>query len=111
MIIEKDFAFRQMCGGRERQEDAFSYSLIGEHGDGSDGILTVVADGMGGHKSGETASKVAVEAFLCRFAVEPGSLHKRLVASMIASNKALAAEFKRKPELEGMGTTDRKSVV
>jgi len=105
MIVEKDFAGRQMRGGREQQEDAYAFSdIVGKHGR-KEGLLVVVADGMGGHTSGEKASKLAVKAFLNQFRHESGTLRERLQSSMTASNAALATEFKRKPELEGMGTT------
>ena len=65
----------------------------------------VIADGMGGHVSGEKASKLAIKAFVRQFHRESGPVPGRLQSSMTASNNALAAEFKRKPELEGMGTT------
>lgn len=105
MIVEKDFAGRQICGGRDRQEDAYAFSnILGTDGHTA-GLLVVVADGMGGHKSGERASKVAMEAFVNRFQHESGAFRTRLQNSMTASNAGLASEFKQEPELEGMGTT------
>ena len=105
MIVEIDYAGRQMRGGRERQEDAYAFSDILGHDEKSEGLLVVVADGMGGHTSGETASVLAMEAFVDRFHRETGPIQERLQNSMTASNFALAEKFKRVPELKGMGTT------
>jgi protein phosphatase len=105
MIAEKYFAARQMRGGREHQEDTWAISAITGLDGRPEGLLVVVADGMGGHTSGEKASKLATRAFLRQFHRETGPVRERLQGSMTASNAAIAREFKRKPELEGMGTT------
>jgi len=105
MIAEKDFAGRQMRGARERQEDAYAFSDIPGNDGRTEGLLVVVADGMGGHNSGELASELALEAFVDSFHRGLGPVRERLQKSMTASNAALAKELKRSPELEGMGTT------
>lgn len=68
----------------------------------SDSIL-IVADGMGGHKAGEVASKLALESFL-KAMDDMDSLPDSLVDSFQKSNEAVynAAQA---PELQGMGTT------
>jgi len=105
MMTERDYAGGQLRGGRERQEDAYAFSVMPGADGRPEGLLIVVADGMGGHTSGEKASSLAVEAFVDRFHRESGSVQERLQNSITASNFALANEFKRMPELKGMGTT------
>lgn len=71
--------------------------------------LFVVADGMGGHKGGETASSLAVKAIgdyfkaaLTGSQLEPGAKVKNAV---IAANQAIQDRGNSEPGLQGMGTT------
>jgi protein phosphatase len=105
MIAEKDFAGRQTRGQRGHQEDAYAYSdIIGKDGR-VEGLLVVVADGMGGHTSGEQASEVALESFISGFHQSSGTIKERFKKALLAANGEIAAELKRFPELDGMGTT------
>jgi len=107
MIAEKDFAGRQHRGARKKQEDAYAFSDIAAR-DGSErieGLLAVLADGMGGHTCGEHASGLAVEGFVEAFHRSTGTLRERLKTAALAANDAIAKELKHQPELEGMGTT------
>src|SRR4029077_19092462 len=105
VIAEKDFAGRQSRGARELQEDAYAFSeIIGADGK-NEGILVVVADGMGGHSAGELASELALKNFIAAFHETTGKIDKRLGKAVQAANEAIAAELQRDPKCEGMGTT------
>jgi protein phosphatase len=105
MIAEKDFAGRQTRGARALQEDAYAFSeIVGANGE-SEGMLVVVADGMGGHTAGERASELALKSFVEAFHRAAGGRRKRLSNALAAANDAIARELKRESGCEGMGTT------
>lgn len=100
-----DLACRTHLGlARQNNEDSFT-------ADGDYGLL-VVADGMGGHCSGEVASGIAVEAA----AEELGHAQQEDLADDLRSlalvghaveraNEAIFLAVAHEPELSGMGTT------
>lgn len=105
MIAEKDFAGRQTQGARALQEDAYAFSeIIGGDGE-SEGMLVVVADGMGGHTAGERASELALKSFVDAFHRASSGRRKRLSKALAAANDAIARELKRESGCKGMGTT------
>jgi protein phosphatase len=72
----------------------------------------LLADGMGGHRAGETASRVAVEAAATallnareRGAADDTEGMLRVGQAVEASNHAVRAAVERDPALAGMGTT------
>jgi len=67
-----------------------------------DDRLFAVADGMGGHRGGATASRVALEV-LERALTEPTT--DRLVESVREANRAVFTQSAEDPDLRGMGTT------
>ena len=84
---------------RERNEDAFGEkSLAG-------GRLFVVADGMGGHAGGATASRLAVEAVEAALGTIPRDAPRALREALEAANRSIHDESRRDPSLRGMGTT------
>ncbi len=64
----------------------------------------VVADGMGGAKAGEVASKIAVETFE-EGLVDSGSAEERLSERVHEANREIYERARSEPDLRGMGTT------
>ena len=68
--------------------------------------LFVVADGMGGHKAGDYASKLAVTTMVEDIAGSDETIPEKLLGRAIeTANGKVRESAERMPELEGMGTT------
>jgi protein phosphatase len=100
--------------GRKRTHNEDSFALVeGEH-------LYLVADGMGGHSSGEVASRMAIETmaeFFAATSADPeatwpykmdkarGYDENRLVTGIKLANRRIYEAAQRETRLHGMGTT------
>jgi serine/threonine protein phosphatase PrpC len=110
MKIGRHFAGRQIIGSRKNQEDSYAFSIVADHGESVEKLLVVIADGMGGHTSGQRASQIAVEAFVEEFFAhrptadsnDAFALHESL---MFANERISRSIDDSRGELEGMGTT------
>ena len=92
-------------GARPYQEDTSAIWPPPGEADGNAPLLAVVADGMGGHVSGEVASQVACQAFIDTFSASDGDVRERLQLALTAANDGIANAIAERPELNGMGCT------
>lgn len=70
-----------------------------------DQLVLLVADGMGGHAGGATASRTAIKAFGAAFRDTRGAISERLEDSLRSANRSVAIAAGEHPYLAGMGTT------
>lgn len=100
-------AARATTGSRASQEDAFEIWPSGAQAATrrGEGLLAVVADGMGGHAGGEIAGQLACRTFVATFTTSDSGTASRLQTSLDAGNAAIAAHVARNSNLRGMGCT------
>ena len=82
---------------RKENEDAFCIE--------KDVGLLAIADGMGGHASGEVASKMAIEILRESVKKEGEPLPDRLSSGVKLANRAIYEAAQSQSQLNGMGTT------
>lgn len=85
------FTFLSKKGLRENNEDFYGHA--GEE-------FFVVADGLGGHRAGEVASKIAVEKALNTY-----KILKEIETSISEANREIIQKIKGNTEYTGMATT------
>jgi serine/threonine protein phosphatase PrpC len=88
--------------GRKRSQNQDSVAAVPELG------LFIVADGMGGHRGGETASAMAVELlprYLKQELENDRSPRRALTQSLSSTNGDIYRRSANEPTLKGMGTT------
>jgi protein phosphatase len=99
----RQVAARQARGARPYQEDSYGQREL--DAGGARYTLLVLADGMGGHIGGATASRVAVAAALATFVEATGTDTDRLRQALAAANGAIADAIQSDARLAGSGST------
>ena len=84
-------------GCRENNEDAFAVSAIGN--------VWVVADGLGGHASGEIASQTAAGYVIKTVEHTVSFPDNEIISLILSANKVLVNKQKDNPAWNGMRTT------
>lgn len=91
-------------GARSEQQDAYRTRWI----ESDRAWLLVLADGMGGHAGGGTASRIAVDGFVAAFVSKRSrgaTLEDAFHAALNDANARIAQVQQAQPELGDMGTT------
>lgn len=86
-------------GGRPSNQDSCGHEAAGPF------HCWVIADGLGGHRGGDVASRIAVDTILESFRSEPGMSPDHLTRWLELANAALDREQRARPETAGMRTT------
>jgi protein phosphatase len=90
----------------KNNEDAFSVSSYGLEADGAAATVAVVADGVGGHRAGEIASRMAVDIVAKRVGESSGNEPlTSLRAAIVEAGRAISTAAEAFPEQQGMAST------
>jgi serine/threonine protein phosphatase PrpC len=107
-LLEFRAATASSQGARPYQEDCTrlwcpdgSDATSGQHRE----VLAVLADGMGGHVSGEVASNLVCEECVQHFSTTSGDLEEKIATVVGASNASLERAIHSNARLSGMGCT------
>src|SRR4051795_10570922 len=92
---------------RSENQDFGTYTSPSEEKDTHPGgRLLVVADGMGGHRGGATASRLAGETVKAQYlGSEEADVSAALRDALARANARIFSEAQANPDLRGMGTT------
>jgi serine/threonine protein phosphatase PrpC len=93
--------------GRKRGSNQDALAVLLPESGTADPPLLVVADGMGGHLGGETASRLTVEKFreVHSRMQPPFEAEKTLRACVESAHQAIREQSTKDPNLRGMGST------
>ena len=95
----------QIQGRRHEQQDSYGWVVDSGFRNVLEQVVLLVADGVGGHAGGATASRTVVEAFGNTFYEARGAISERLEDSLRRANRSIADNARGNPALAGMGTT------
>ena len=98
--INQHYAGKNIQGKRNYQEDDFGFDNSKPAG-----LLITLADGMGGHKGGATASSCTIQTFMRTYRAMSGKVAVCLGQSLQQANQQLVLETNKQPALAGMGCT------
>lgn len=91
---------------RSENQDFGTFTTPDEEGGGPGGRLLIVADGMGGHRGGATASRLSAETVKAQYlGSEAGDIPTVLREALTRANARIFSEAQANPDLRGMGTT------
>jgi PPM family protein phosphatase len=91
---------------RSGNEDSASYAYPQPPSpEARQGLLALVADGMGGHAAGEVASKIAVQTIARVYYRGMAEPHKALQNAFYEANRQIYRTARRRSCYQGMGTT------
>ena len=91
----------QISGARAYQEDSFRTSISCRDVD----LLMVLADGMGGHRGGAEASRLAIASFCQVFDSAQGTVADRLRVALDGANEVVGRCAAEDARYRGMGCT------
>ncbi len=110
MTAMYDFDSHAIQGSRDYQEDNCAFHLLNSEKSSTEAefnydqeLLVVLADGMGGHAGGSTASNVACAQFISSYCRENSG--DKFTESLEACNDAIATRIAQDKSLKGMGST------
>jgi PPM family protein phosphatase len=98
-LSEFETAYLSSAGGREDNEDCCDFRRDGQSG------LWVLADGLGGHRGGEIASRLAVASALESFTADSRVTAELLTAHIERAHAAILERQRIDPDLSNMRTT------
>jgi protein phosphatase len=91
---------------RKENQDYHAYYSPEGGSNNKKGILMALADGMGGHSGGATASKIAIDILIEEYyKAWLGSIPESLVKAFHKANEEVIARSQNNIDLDGMGTT------
>lgn len=112
--VRFDVATAAIKGGRDYQED----SLIASFPQGQETGFAVLADGMGGHLSGDVASALVMSEVFSRIKLKEMVLDKQItdISALLhntttAANARITQHIEETPETHGMGSTLLATVI
>ena len=86
-------------GGREINQDSCGHLML------EDGACWVVADGLGGHRGGEVASRLAVETILSSFRQNRALTPEAMESHLLAAHNAIIEKQRQDMQLHNCRTT------